>query len=250
MITFNNVTVQYDASHTALRGVNIHIDKGEFVFIVGASGAGKSTFVKILTHELVPKEGSVIVNGQDITRLSNSKVPYYRRKLGIVFQDFRLLTERTVYDNLDFVLRAIGWRKKAQRQARIGELLTLVGMESRADAWPHQLSGGEQQRICIARALAGNPKIILADEPTANLDSENANFIMSLLRHEAERGATVITVTHNNQLLQQFPGIVYTLHEGRLSDSSAEDPQGLTAPADHEEEGKDNAPHADALTWE
>ncbi len=249
-ISLKNVHLSVE-DKTILHDIDFHADEGEFIYLTGVVGAGKSSLLKIIYGEAVPSgQGEARVLDFDLYRLKSRHLPLLRRQIGIVFQDFRLLTERTVYDNLDFVLRAIGWRKKAQRQARIGELLTLVGMESRADAWPHQLSGGEQQRICIARALAGNPKIILADEPTANLDSENANFIMSLLRHEAERGATVITVTHNNQLLQQFPGIVYTLHEGRLSDSSAEDPQGLTAPADHEEEGKDNAPHADALTWE
>ena len=249
IVDYRNVLVTRN-DLIVLKDVTFGLESGEFAYLIGKVGSGKSSLMKTMYAEVPIDEGEAIVLDYSVSDIKRKHIPFLRRQIGIVFQDFRLLTERTVYDNLDFVLRAIGWRKKAQRQARIGELLTLVGMESRADAWPHQLSGGEQQRICIARALAGNPKIILADEPTANLDSENANFIMSLLRHEAERGATVITVTHNNQLLQQFPGIVYTLHEGRLSDSSAEDPQGLTAPADHEEEGKKNAPDADVLTWE
>lgn len=215
MITFNNVTVQYDASHTALRGVNIHIDKGEFVFIVGASGAGKSTFVKILTHELVPKEGSVIVNGQDITRLSNSKVPYYRRKLGIVFQDFRLLEDKTVYENVAFVLRVTGAKSREIRE-RTSHVLNLVGLRGKENEMPSKLSGGEQQRVAIARALANQPLLLIADEPTGNLDPNTSQEIMDLFSVINHMGTTIIMVTHNQDLVNAMHKRVILIDEGHI----------------------------------
>ena len=207
MITFNNVTVQYDASHTALRGVNIHIDKGEFVFIVGASGAGKSTFV--------PKEGSVIVNGQDITRLSNSKVPYYRRKLGIVFQNFRLLEDKTVYENVAFVLRVTGAKSREIRE-RTSHVLNLVGLRGKENEMPSKLSGGEQQRVAIARALANQPLLLIADEPTGNLDPNTSQEIMDLFSAINHMGTTIIMVTHNQDLVNAMHKRVILIDEGHI----------------------------------
>ena len=207
MITFNNVTVQYDASHTALRGVNIHIDKGEFVFIVGASGAGKSTFVT--------KEGSVIVNGQDITRLSNSKVPYYRRKLGIVFQNFRLLEDKTVYENVAFVLRVTGAKSREIRE-RTSHVLNLVGLRGKENEMPSKLSGGEQQRVAIARALANQPLLLIADEPTGNLDPNTSQEIMDLFSAINHMGTTIIMVTHNQDLVNAMHKRVILIDEGHI----------------------------------
>lgn len=167
------------ARHTALSNINIHIDKGEFVFIVGPSGAGKSTFVKILTHELVPETGSVIVNNIKINKLKPSKVPYYRRSLGIVFQDFRLLSEKTVFENIAFVLRVTGTKSKDIKE-RVNKVLDLVGLRGKEKELPSKLSGGEQQRVAIARALVNQPTLLIADEPTGNLDPKTSEEIMKL----------------------------------------------------------------------
>ena len=180
MITFDQVSLQYDAKHTALSNINIHIDKGEFVFIVGPSGAGKSTFVKILTHELVPEQGTVVVNGLTINKLKSSKIPYYRRTLGIVFQDFRLLEDRNIYDNIAFAQKVIEAPNRRIR-SEVLSMLSMVGLLEKYRNFPSQLSGGEQQRAAIARALINKPAILLADEPTGNLDPKNSWEIMNLL---------------------------------------------------------------------
>ena len=178
MITFENVSLQYDARHTALRDINIHIDKGEFVFVVGSSGAGKSTFVKIITHELRPATGNVIINGVNINKLKDCKIPYYRRSLGIVFQDFRLLTEKTVFENIAFVLRVTG-AKNAEIRSKVNRVLDLVGLRNRSNELPTKLSGGEQQRVAIARALVNQPILLIADEPTGNLDPVTSDETVS-----------------------------------------------------------------------
>ena len=215
MITFDQVSLQYDAKHTALSNINIHIDKGEFVFIVGPSGAGKSTFVKILTHELVPEQGTVVVNGLTINKLKSSKIPYYRRTLGIVFQDFRLLPDRTVYENIAFAMRVVEASTK-DIKIRVPELLSMVGLANKERAYPRELSGGEQQRVALARALANRPAMILADEPTGNLDPVNSNEIMKLLERINERGTTVMVVTHNRDIVNQMQRRVITLKHGVL----------------------------------
>ena len=200
MITFDDVSLNYDARHTALSNINIHIDKGEFVFIVGPSGAGKSTFVKILTHELVPETGSVIVNNIKINKLKPSKVPYYRRSLGIVFQDFRLLSEKTVFENIAFVLRVTGTKSKDIKE-RVNKVLDLVGLRGKEKELPSKLSGGEQQRVAIARALVNQPTLLIADEPTGNLDPKTSEEIMKLFTEINHMGTTIIMVTHNKDLV-------------------------------------------------
>ena len=215
MITFDDVPLNYDARHTALSNINIHIDKGEFVFIVGPSGAGKSTFVKILTHELVPETGSVIVNNIKINKLKPSKVPYYRRSLGIVFQDFRLLSEKTVFENIAFVLRVTGTKSKDIKE-RVNKVLDLVGLRGKEKELPSKLSGGEQQRVAIARALVNQPTLLIADEPTGNLDPKTSEEIMKLFTEINHMGTTIIMVTHNKDLVNAMHKRVVNIEEGHI----------------------------------
>lgn len=215
MITFDHVSLNYDARHTALSNINIHIDKGEFVFIVGPSGAGKSTFVKILTHELVPETGSVIVNNIKINKLKPSKVPYYRRSLGIVFQDFRLLSEKTVFENIAFVLRVTGAKSKDIKE-RVNKVLDLVGLRGKVKELPSKLSGGEQQRVAIARALVNQPTLLIADEPTGNLDPKTSEEIMKLFTEINHMGTTIIMVTHNKDLVNAMHKRVVNIEEGHI----------------------------------
>ena len=215
MITFDHVSLNYDARHTALSNINIHIDKGEFVFIVGPSGAGKSTFVKILKHELVPETGSVIVNNIKINKLKPSKVPYYRRSLGIVFQDFRLLSEKTVFENIAFVLRVTGAKSKDIKE-RVNKVLDLVGLRGKEKELPSKLSGGEQQRVAIARALVNQPTLLIADEPTGNLDPKTSEEIMKLFTEINHMGTTIIMVTHNKDLVNAMHKRVVNIEEGHI----------------------------------
>lgn len=215
MITFDHVSLNYDARHTALSNINIHIDKGEFVFVVGPSGAGKSTFVKILTHELVPETGSVIVNNIKINKLKPSKVPYYRRSLGIVFQDFRLLSEKTVFENIAFVLRVTGAKSKDIKE-RVNKVLDLVGLRGKEKELPSKLSGGEQQRVAIARALVNQPTLLIADEPTGNLDPKTSEEIMKLFTEINHMGTTIIMVTHNKDLVNAMHKRVVNIEEGHI----------------------------------
>ena len=215
MITFDQVSLQYDSKHTALKNISIHIDKGEFVFVVGPSGAGKSTFVKVLTHELVPEQGTVVVNGINITKLKRSKVPYYRRTLGIVFQDFRLLSEKTVFENIAFVLRVTG-AKSREIKERVNNVLDLVGLRNKAKELPSKLSGGEQQRVAIARALVNQPLLLIADEPTGNLDPVTSEEIMKLFNRINHMGTTIIMVTHNKDLVNAMHKRVINIEDGRI----------------------------------
>ncbi|MDY6084285.1 MAG: cell division ATP-binding protein FtsE [Dialister sp.] len=215
MITFDHVYLKYDAKHIALRDISIHIDKGEFVFIVGPSGAGKSTFVKILTHELVPEKGTVIVNGQKINQLKSSQIPYYRRTLGIVFQDFRLLNEKTVFENVAFVLRVTGAKTREIRE-RVNWVLDLVGLKNKAQELPSKLSGGEQQRVAIARALVNQPLVLIADEPTGNLDPVTSDEIMKLFNEINHMGTTIIMVTHNKDLVNSMHKRVVNIEESHI----------------------------------
>lgn len=215
MITFENVSLRYDTRHTALRDVNIHIDKGEFVFVVGSSGAGKSTFVKTITHELTPIEGNVFVNGVNINKLKESKIPYYRRTLGIVFQDFRLLSDKTVFENIAFVLRVTGVKSNEIR-AKVNRVLDLVGLKNRANELPTKLSGGEQQRVAIARALVNHPILLIADEPTGNLDPATSDEIMKLFNEINHMGTTIIMVTHNKELVNSMHKRVVSIEEGHI----------------------------------
>ena len=215
MITSDHVSLNHDARHPALSNINIHIDKGEFIFIVGPSGAGKSTFVKILTHELVPETGSVIVNNIKINKLKPRKVPYYRRSLGIVFQDFRLLSEKTVFENIAFVLRVTGAKSKDIKE-RVNKVLDLVGLRGKEKELPSKLSGGEQQRVAIARALVNQPTLLIADEPTGNLDPKTSEEIMKLFTEINHMGTTIIMVTHNKDLVNAMHKRVVNIEEGHI----------------------------------
>lgn len=202
-----------------LENVDFHVNEGEFIYIIGRVGAGKSTLLKTLYFELPVEEAetSTVLN-HDLREMKSKYVPELRRQMGIIFQDFQLLSDRTVHDNLEFVLKATGWKKREEREERIKEVLTDVGMQDFEDRMPHELSGGEQQRIAIARAILNHPKIIIADEPTGNLDPETATNIIQLLRNIAQTGAAVVMTTHNIQLLNEFPGIVYRCKDKQLED--------------------------------
>ncbi len=214
MIDFKNVSMVYANGTVALKNINLHIDKGEFVFIVGRSGAGKTTLMKLLLREEVPTEGTVTVNDEYVVnRLKNRKIPYYRRNLGIVFQDFKLFERSTAYENVAFAMRCVGTSERIIRE-RVPKLLTLVGLENRANSFPSQLSGGEQQRVSLARAIANNPKIIIADEPTANIDPQMSLDIMNCLLNLNARGRTVIVITHDMEFVKLADRRVVTITDG------------------------------------
>ena len=205
-----------------LNGVNLELHKGEFVYLVGKVGSGKTSLLKTFYGELDIASGKAEVLGYDMLHIKRKHIPQLRRKLGIVFQDFQLLTDRTVYDNLEFVLRATGWKSKGEIKDKIEEVLNLVGMSNKGYKLPNELSGGEQQRIVIARAVLNSPEIILADEPTGNLDSETGHVIAEFLRGISEAGALVVMTTHNLQLLREFPGKVYRCADHLMTDVTAE----------------------------
>ena len=205
-----------------LNDVNLELHKGEFVYLVGKVGSGKTSLLKTFYGELDIASGEAVVLGYDMLHIKRKHIPQLRRKLGIVFQDFQLLTDRTVYDNLEFVLRATGWKSKGEIKDKIEEVLNLVGMSNEGYKLPNELSGGEQQRIVIARAVLNSPEIILADEPTGNLDSETGHAIAELLHGISEAGALVVMTTHNLQLLREFPGKVYRCADHLMTDVTAE----------------------------
>ena len=205
-----------------LNDVNLELHKGEFVYLVGKVGSGKTSLLKTFYGELDIASGQAEVLGYDMLHIKRKHIPQLRRKLGIVFQDFQLLTDRTVYDNLEFVLRATGWKSKGEIKDKIEEVLNLVGMSNKGYKLPNELSGGEQQRIVIARAVLNSPEIILADEPTGNLDSETGHAIAELLHGISEAGALVVMTTHNLQLLREFPGKVYRCADHLMTDVTAE----------------------------
>ena len=213
MITLNGVSKSYSKGQPALNNVSLHIDKGEFVFVVGNSGSGKSTLIKLLLKELEPTEGSITVNNQLLNKLKRRKIPKYRRCLGVVFQDFRLLKDRNVYENVAFAQRVIE-RPNRVIKKRVPEVLTVVGLAEKYRSLPRQLSGGEQQRVALARALVNRPEILLADEPTGNLDPKNSFEIMKLLEEINERGTTVLVVTHNREIVNAFKKRVITMKKG------------------------------------
>lgn len=200
-----------------LSGLNLTINEGEFIYIVGEVGCGKTSLLKSIYGELPIASGVASVLDTDMTSIRPRHLPKLRRQLGIVFQDFQLLRDRTVDENLDFVLRATGWKKKIDRERRIIEVLEQVGLPDKTRHLPHELSGGEQQRICIARALLNKPKLLLADEPTANLDVDNGTRVMELLNEIRLQGTAVVMSTHNEHWTQQFPGIVWRCKEGAIS---------------------------------
>ena len=203
MIRLIDVHKEYDNGTKALKGVSLRIDDGEFVFLVGPSGSGKSTIIKLITGEIAATEGRLMVNGYNLNNIAPRQIPYMRRTLGIIFQDFRLIDKKTVYENLSFAMRAIGASPREVRR-RIPYVLQLVGLEQKADRYPGQLSGGEQQRVAIARALVNNPSMIIADEPTGNLDPQRSLEIMMLLERINELGTTMLVVTHEKNLVNRF----------------------------------------------
>ena len=216
VIEFRNVSKVYDSTDThALNHVNIKIEDGEFVFVVGSSGAGKSTFLKLIMHEEKPTEGEVIFNEYSSATLKKRQVPYYRRTMGIVFQDFRLIPKMTVYDNVAFAMRVIGAKEKDIRK-RVPYILQLVGLSQKARSMPNELSGGEQQRVSLARALLNNPKVIIADEPTGNVDPEMSHEIVELLTKINNAGTTVIMVTHEHDLVRSFQRRVIVIKNGEV----------------------------------
>lgn len=215
MIDLVNVEKTYETGTHALNGVDLHIDDGEFVFLVGQSGSGKSTIIKLLTAELKPTAGSIMVNGFQLETIKRSAVPYMRRTLGVIFQDFRLIENKSVYDNVAFAMRVIGASSKEIKQ-RVPYVLELVGLETKARRLPKELSGGEQQRVAIARALINNPMMIIADEPTGNLDPARSFEIMLLLEKINSLGTTVMVVTHEKGLVDRFTKRVVAIDEGKI----------------------------------
>lgn len=213
MIKLTNVSKAYSTGIPALNDVNLHIEEGEFVFVVGESGSGKSTFIRLLLKELEPTEGTIEINGQDIGNLRRKQIPKFRRNIGVVFQDFRLLKDRNVYENVAFAQRVVGTSTKVIR-SQVPQMLSVVGLAAKYKSLPRQLSGGEQQRVAIARALVNEPKILLADEPTGNLDENNAWEIMKLLEEINERGTTVVVVTHNLEIVKAMKKRVITMKKG------------------------------------
>lgn len=223
MIKLEHVSKSYSAGIPALNDVNLEIEDGEFVFIVGDSGSGKSTLIKLLLKELDPTEGTITVNGKELKRIKKKQVPRYRRKVGVVFQDFRLLKDRNVYDNIAFAQKVIG-ESNMQIKKKVPKMLSLVGLAAKYKSYPKELSGGEQQRVAIARALINEPAILLADEPTGNLDNNNAWEIMKLLEEINEKGTTVIVVTHNLEIVKVMKKRVITVKKGVIvSDSERGD---------------------------
>ena len=213
MIELREVTKEYSKGVAALNGINLKIEQGEFVFIVGDSGSGKSTLIKLIMKELEPTSGTIIVNGNNLSRMKHRKVAMYRRNIGVVFQDFRLLKDRNVYENVAFAQRVIE-RPNRVIKKRVPEILTLVGLAEKYKSFPRELSGGEQQRVALARALVNRPNILLADEPTGNLDPKNSLEIMKLLEEINERGTTVLVVTHNREIVNSFRKRVITMRKG------------------------------------
>ncbi|MBE6984076.1 MAG: cell division ATP-binding protein FtsE [Ruminococcaceae bacterium] len=215
MIDLVNVTKTYETGTHALNGIDMHIDDGEFVFLVGESGSGKSTIIKLLTGELKPTSGSIMVNGFQVENIRRSKVPHMRRTLGIIFQDFRLIDNMTVYENVAFAMRVVG-AKNREIKNRVPYVLELVGLENKGRRLPNELSGGEQQRVAIARALVNNPRMIIADEPTGNLDPARSFEIMLLLEQINALGTTVMVVTHEKGLVDRFTKRVVAISQGKV----------------------------------
>lgn len=224
LIDYQNVSI-YQADKCVLKNVNFHVDEGEFTYIIGKVGSGKSSLLKTLYCELDLVEGETEkaeILGRDLKNIKRKEIPALRKELGIIFQDFQLLHDRTVRKNFEFVLKATGWKDKEKRKSRTEEVLKEVGMIEKIDKMPHELSGGEQQRIAIARALLNTPKVIIADEPTGNLDPETACNIVSLLKDITKQGTAVVMTTHNIPMLDKFPGIVYRCKEGEIHDVTKE----------------------------
>ena len=213
MITLDHVSKSYSTGAPALNDVSIRIEPGEFVFVVGDSGSGKSTLIKLLLRELLPTSGNITVNGTDVGKLKHRQIPKFRRNIGVVFQDFRLLMDRNVYENVAFAQRVVQVPSKQIRK-NVPSILSVVGLAGKYKARPRQLSGGEQQRVAVARALVNEPPILLADEPTGNLDPKNSQEIMKLLEEINEKGTTVVVVTHNREIVNSMKKRVITMNKG------------------------------------
>ena len=223
MIRLEHVSKTYEAGVQAITDINLHIRPGEFVFIIGATGSGKSTIIKLLQKELTPTHGKIVVNGRDIAKITRKQIPRYRRNIGVVFQNFRLLPDRNVYENVAFAMRVVEAPKRDIKK-KVPQMLSLVGLAHKYRSLPKQLSGGEQQRVAIARALVNEPKILLADEPTGNLDDQHAWEIMRLLEEINQRGTTVVVVTHNMNFIKQMNKRVITIKKGVIvSDEQQEE---------------------------
>ena len=219
LINYKNVNVFQTGDEPVLANVNFHVDEGEFIYVIGKVCSGKSSLLKTLYFELdVDEADEAIVINHDLLKLKRKHIPALRRQMGIIFQDFQLLGDRTIYKNLRFVLKATGWKDKQEIDQRIHEVLNEVGLDDKADKLPHELSGGEQQRIAIARAILNKPKIIIADEPTGNLDPETAENIIRMLKEISQTGTAVVMSTHNIPLLDKYPGIVYRCCDGKLEE--------------------------------
>ena len=215
MLIMNDVSKVYPGGSVALQDVNVHIEPGEFVFVVGPSGAGKSTFIKMLFREVLPTTGSIFVNGMDILALSPKEIPFMRRQLGIIFQDYRLLPDRTVFENVAFAMQVIeAPHRKIRRQ--VNNVLDLVGLRHRSNAYPNELSGGEQQRIAIARAIVNDPVFVIADEPTGNLDPETSWDIMEIFKEINSSGTTIVMATHDKDVVDAMGKRVIAIEQGRI----------------------------------
>jgi cell division transport system ATP-binding protein len=217
IIELTNCSI-WQQNHLVLSNVNLRIGKGEFLYLVGRVGSGKSSLIKTLNAQIPLKEGIGLVAGYDLSKIKKKEVPYLRRKIGIVFQDFQLLTDRSVNENLEFVLKATGWKNRTEIDTRIGEVLEKVGLGLKGYKMPHQLSGGEQQRVVIGRALLNDPEIILADEPTGNLDPETSEGILRLLTDISKTGRAIVVATHNYTLLKKFAARTLKCENGELRD--------------------------------
>ena len=215
MIEFRNVSKVYNKNVKALTNVNINIDKGEFVFLVGPSGAGKSTFIKMLLKEVEPSTGNIVMGNEDLSKIKRRQIPYHRRKIGMVFQDFRLIPTLNVYENVAFAMRVVGASPKEIRK-RVPMVLSLVGLSNKYKMFPTELSGGEQQRVSIARAIVNNPKVLIADEPTGNLDPETAKEIMELIDYINKAGTTVVMATHAKEIVNSMKKRVIAIDKGEV----------------------------------
>lgn len=215
MVELKNVSVTYSTGVDALNNISLRIDDGDFAFVVGSSGAGKSTLIKLILKEIDATSGAVMVNNYNLSRLPRKKVPEFRRTIGFVFQDFRLIPSMTVYENIAFVLRVIDAPKKYIRK-RVPYVISLVGLQNKANSYPNQLSGGEQQRVAIARALVNDPQLIIADEPTGNIDPELSYEIVELLKGINECGTTILMVTHEHDLVRHFGGRIININAGEI----------------------------------
>ncbi|MBP3487697.1 MAG: cell division ATP-binding protein FtsE [Roseburia sp.] len=219
MIKLEHVSKSYSAGIPALNDVNLNIGEGEFVFVVGDSGSGKSTLIKLLLKELEPTSGTITINGRKLNKIKRRQIPKFRRNIGVVFQDFRLLKDRNIYDNVAFAQKVIGESNRSIKK-NVPSMLSMVGLAAKYRSYPRQLSGGEQQRVAIARALINKPKILLADEPTGNLDANNAWEIMKLMEEINEQGTTVVVVTHNLEIVKAMNKRVITMQKGVVVDDT------------------------------